>query len=138
MLPKPAAPAAAAYWDLTVTLGTDAAETAEAVTNHLWELGAVGVVEEVTPGGATLRAFFPPGADAASLAEDVRHYLGDLAALALPGAAASVRVAPLPDEPWADAWRDPLPAGPGGATVCSCARRGRCRRRRSRRAGWSC
>jgi ribosomal protein L11 methyltransferase len=113
VLPKPAA-LAAAYWDLTVTLGTDAAETAEAVTNHLWELGAVGVVEEVTPPGATLRAFFPPGADAESLAADVRRYLVDLVALALPGAAASVRVAPLPDEPWADAWRAhfrPVPVG---------------------------
>lgn len=120
MLPKPADPAAAAYWDLTVTLGTDAAETAEAVTNRLWELGAVGVVEEVTPGAAALRAFFPPGTDAASLAEDLRHYLGDLAALALPGAEGSVRVAPLPDEPWADAWRvhfRPVPVG-RGLLVC--------------------
>ena len=65
MLPKPTAPAAATYWDLTVTLGTDAAETAEAVTNRLWELGAVGVVEEGTPGGAALRAFFPPGVERA-------------------------------------------------------------------------
>jgi ribosomal protein L11 methyltransferase len=114
VLPKPADPAAAAYWDLTVTLGADAAETAEAVTNRLWELGAVGVVEEVTPGAATLRAFFPPGTDAASLAADLRHYLGELAALALPGAEASVRVVPLPDEPWADAWRAhfrPVPVG---------------------------
>ena len=120
MLPKPADPAAAAYWDLTVTLGTDAAETAEAVTNRLWELGAVGVVEEVTPGAAALRAFFPPGTDAASLAADLRHYLGDLAALALPGAEASVRVVPLPDEPWADAWRAhfrPVPVG-RGLLVC--------------------
>lgn len=120
MLPKPADPAAAAYWDLTVTLGTDAAETAEAVTNRLWELGAVGVVEEVTPGAAALRAFFPPGTDGASLAEDLRHYLGDLAALALPGAEGSVRVAPLPDEPWADAWRvhfRPVPVG-RGLLVC--------------------
>ena len=120
MLPKPADPAAAAYWDLTVTLGTDAAETAEAVTNRLWELGAVGVVEEVTPGAAALRAFFPPGTDAASLAEDLRHYLGDLAALALPSAEGSVRVAPLPDEPWADAWRThfrPVPVG-RGLLVC--------------------
>ena len=94
-----------AYLDLTVTLGADAPETTEAVTNRLWELGAVGVVEEGTPGAAALRAFFPPGADAGSLAADLRHYLSDLVALALPGAEASVRVAPLPDEPWADAWR---------------------------------
>ena len=120
MLPKPADPAAAAYWDLTVTLGTDAVDTAEAVTNRLWELGAVGVVEEVTPGAAALRAFFPPGTDAASLAKDLGHYLGGLAPLALPGAEASVRIAPLPDESWADAWRAhfrPVPVG-RGLLVC--------------------
>jgi ribosomal protein L11 methyltransferase len=114
VLPKPADPAAAAYWELIVTLGADAAETAEGVTNRLWELGAVGVVEEITPGAAALRAFFPPGTDAAALAEDLREYLGDLAALALPGAEARVGVAPLPDEPWADAWRAhfrPVPVG---------------------------
>jgi ribosomal protein L11 methyltransferase len=113
-VPKPAAPPSATYWDLTVTLGTDAAETTEAVTNRLWELGAVGVVEEATPGAAALRAFFPPGADAGSLSEDLRHYLGDLAALELPGARGRVEVAPLADEPWADAWRAhfrPVPVG---------------------------
>ena len=72
MLSKPADPAAPAYWELTVTLEADAAETAEAVTNRLWELGAVGVIEEATPGHAALRAFFPPGADAVSLAADLR------------------------------------------------------------------
>jgi ribosomal protein L11 methyltransferase len=110
VLPKPADPAAAAYWDLTVTLGTDAPETTEAVTNRLWEMGAVGVIEE----GAALRAFFPPGTEAAALAGSLRHYLDDLAALGLPGAAPRVAVAPLPDEPWADAWRAhfrPLPVG---------------------------
>ncbi|HEY7138692.1 MAG TPA: 50S ribosomal protein L11 methyltransferase [Methylomirabilota bacterium] len=114
MLPKPADTAAAAYWEMTVSVGTDAAETSEAITNRLWELGAVGVVEEAAPGAATLRAFFPPGTDAASLAGDLRAYLGDLAALALPGAEARVGVAPLPDEPWADAWRAhfrPVPVG---------------------------
>ena len=61
-----------------MTLGTDAPETTEAVTNR-------------------------------------RHYLDDLAALGLPGAAPRVAVAPLPDEPWADAWRAhfrPVSRGP--------------------------
>jgi ribosomal protein L11 methyltransferase len=114
VLPKRADTPAAAYWEMTVSLGTDAAETSEAVTNRLWELGAVGVVEELTAGRIALRAFLPPGADAASLAADVRAYLGDLAALALPGTEARVAVAPLPDEPWADAWRAhfrPVPVG---------------------------
>jgi ribosomal protein L11 methyltransferase len=120
VLPKPAAPAAAAYWELTVALGADAAETVEAVTNRLWELGAVGVVEEAACGASGLRGFFPPGTDAASLAADLRRYLGDLVALALPGAVARVDVAPLPDEPWADAWRAhfrPVPVG-RGLLVC--------------------
>ena len=114
MLSKPADPAAAAYWELTVTLGADAVETSEAVTNRLWELGAVGVVEEDAAGAATLRAFFPPGTDAAAQAAVLREYLAELAALALPGAQARVDVAALPDEPWADAWRAhfrPVPVG---------------------------
>jgi ribosomal protein L11 methyltransferase len=113
VLSKPADPAAT-YWELTVTLGADAAETSEAVTNRLWELGAVGVVEEDAAGAATLRAFFPPGTDAEARATVLREYLGELAALAVPGAQARVAVAPLPDEPWADAWRAhfrPVPVG---------------------------
>jgi ribosomal protein L11 methyltransferase len=119
VLPKPAAPAAA-YWELTVTLGAAAPETAEAVTNRLWDLGAVGVVEEAHPGTSVVRAFLPPGADAASLAADLRRYLSELVALALPGAAARVATAPLPDQPWADAWRAhfrPVPVG-RGLLVC--------------------
>jgi ribosomal protein L11 methyltransferase len=113
VLSKPADPAAT-YWELTVTLGADAAETSEAVTNRLWELGAVGVVEEDVAGAATLRAFFPPGTDAEAHATALREYLGELAALGVPGAQARVAVAPLPDEPWADAWRAhfrPVPVG---------------------------
>jgi ribosomal protein L11 methyltransferase len=119
VLPNPAAPAAA-YWELTVTLGTDAVETAEAVTNRLWELGAVGVVEEATAGAAELRAFLPPGTDAASVAGALRDYLEDVSALGLPGAGARVAVAPLRDEAWADAWRAhfrPVPVG-RGLLVC--------------------
>jgi ribosomal protein L11 methyltransferase len=113
VLPTPADPAAA-YWELTVTLGTDAPETAEAVTNRLWELGAIGVVEETADRAVRLRAFLPPGSDAASRAAAVREYLDDVAALGLPGARARVDVAPLPDEPWAEAWRAhfrPVPVG---------------------------
>ncbi len=110
MLPTPADPAAAPYWELTVTLGTAAPETTEAVTNRLWELGAVGVLEE----GPALRAFFPPGTDAAMLTGGLHDYLDDLVALGLSGVATRVAVAPLPDEPWSDAWRAhfrPVPVG---------------------------
>jgi len=45
------------YWELTVAVSPD---TSEGLTNFVWELGALGVVEEERPGsGATLRAFFP-------------------------------------------------------------------------------
>jgi ribosomal protein L11 methyltransferase len=102
------------YWELTVGLAAAAPETLEAVTNRLWELGAIGVVEEAATGGAVLRAFFPPGTSAAALTADLRDYLDDLAALGLPGAVAKLVTAPLPDEPWAEAWRAhfrPVPVG---------------------------
>ena len=113
-MPPKAADPAALYWELTVTLAADAAETAEVITNRLWELGAVGVVEESAPGVAALRAFFPPGTQPTPLTADLRDYLDDLAALEVPGAPVAIAVAPLPDEPWADAWRAhfrPVPVG---------------------------
>jgi ribosomal protein L11 methyltransferase len=101
VLPARADSATRPYWEVTVTLGADAPEAIEAVTNRLWELGAVGVIEE----GAALRGFFPPGTDATMLTSGLRDYLDDLVALGVPGLAPRVSVAPLPDEPWADAWR---------------------------------
>ena len=45
------------YWELAVPAPDD---VAEALTNFLWELGALGVIEEQVAGGQpTLRAFFP-------------------------------------------------------------------------------
>ena len=45
-----------AFWQLTVPA---AAETSDALTNFLWEQGALGVVEEEVPGiPPKLRAFF--------------------------------------------------------------------------------
>jgi ribosomal protein L11 methyltransferase len=126
VIPAPRAPStspdagAAAYWELTVALEAAPAETTEGITNRLWELGAVGVVEESVNGAPAIRAFFPPGADAEGRAADLRDYLGALAALALPGAPGRVSVAPLPGAPWADAWRAhfrPVPVG-GGLLVC--------------------
>ena len=113
MLPQAADPAAL-FWELTVTLAADAAEVAEVITNRLWELGAVGVVEEAAAAGATLRAFFPPGAEAGALTGALRHYLEELATLEVPGTAVEIVVAPLAPQPWADAWRAhfrPVPVG---------------------------
>ncbi len=101
----------AAYWELAVAVPPDAAEP---VTNFLWELGALGVVEEETPGAAPrLRAFFPAHADAAGLERNVRSYAEGLAALGLPVPGAP-HVALLADADWAEAWREhfrPLPVG---------------------------
>ncbi|MGH7390813.1 MAG: 50S ribosomal protein L11 methyltransferase [Candidatus Rokuibacteriota bacterium] len=100
-----------AYWELAVAVSPDATEP---VTNFLWELGALGVVEEETPGASPrLRAFFPAHADAAGLETRLRAYGDALGALGLP-APGPPSVGPLADPDWAAAWRDhfrPLPVG---------------------------
>ncbi len=92
-----------AYVELTVDAGEEATE---ALTNFLWELGAVGVVEEAAAGGpARLRAFFPATAESAALAARVDTYLAGLRALGLTvGTAATL--APVADADWAAAWRE--------------------------------
>ncbi|HSE94187.1 MAG TPA: 50S ribosomal protein L11 methyltransferase [Methylomirabilota bacterium] len=101
----------AAYWELAVAVPPDAAEP---VTNFLWELGALGVVEEEMPGASPrLRAFFPAHADAPQLATRLSAYGEGLGALGLPSPGPP-SVAPLADADWAAAWRDhfrPLPVG---------------------------
>jgi ribosomal protein L11 methyltransferase len=91
----------AAYVEVTVDAGDEATE---ALTNFLWELGAVGVVEE-TAGGplARLRAFFPAASSA--LAPRVDTYLAGLRALGL-AAGPHATVAPVADADWASAWRE--------------------------------
>jgi ribosomal protein L11 methyltransferase len=97
-----AARSGARYWELTVAIPADASE---GLTNFVWELGALGVVEEEPPGGpARLRAFFPDTADTAILATRVDAYLAALDALGFHGGRPS-RVAPLAEDDWADAWR---------------------------------
>jgi ribosomal protein L11 methyltransferase len=102
---EPAEPVPATYWSLAALLGTDAPDAAEAVTNFLWELGAIGVVEEGVPAGVRLRAFFPPGVVPERLEATVRAYLAELGALGVPGVSEAPIVLPLADEPWAEAWR---------------------------------
>jgi ribosomal protein L11 methyltransferase len=90
------------YWELTVAVPEDASE---GLTNFVWELGALGVIEEEPAGGpAQLRAFFPSTADTAVLATRVDAYLAALDALGFRGGLPS-RVAPIADEDWAEAWR---------------------------------
>jgi ribosomal protein L11 methyltransferase len=101
------------YWELSVSVPDDAAE---GLTNFVWELGALGVVEEDTPGGGPrLRAFFPDVPERDDLIASVRRYLGGLQALGF-GAADDPHLAPLADENWAEAWRQhfrPLAVGRG-------------------------
>lgn len=101
----------AGYWELALPITDDASE---AVTNFLWEIGALGVVEEETPAtGARLRAFFPDSLAPAVLERRVRDYLAELAALGL-RPASDVTVSPLPQDDWGEAWRKhfrPLPVG---------------------------
>lgn len=99
------------YWELTVAVPEDASES---LTNFVWELGALGVVEEESPGRpAQLRAFFPDTADTAILATRVDAYLAALDALGFHGGRPSC-VVPIADADWADAWRAhfaPFPVG---------------------------
>jgi ribosomal protein L11 methyltransferase len=99
------------YWELIVGVPRDASE---GLTNFVWELGALGVVEEEPAGGpARLRAFFAGAEDTAVLATRVDAYLAALDALGFDGGLPA-RVAPLVEEDWAQAWRAhfaPFPVG---------------------------
>ena len=90
------------YWELTVAVPPEASE---GLTNFVWELGALGVVEEEEPTGrAQLRAFFPDVADSGVIVERVDVYLGALHALGF-ARAGSPAVATVVEEDWAQAWR---------------------------------
>jgi len=90
------------YWELTVAGPGD---LSEGLTNLAWELGALGVVEEERPGsGPTLRAFFPETVPALPLEENVRRYLDGARELGFV-TPRDLRVTPLADANWADAWR---------------------------------
>lgn len=90
------------YWELTVAVPPDASE---GLTNFVWELGALGVVEEESPPGrARLRAFFPEHADTDALARSVDLYLGALESLGFKRAGRPA-MAEVADADWAEAWR---------------------------------
>lgn len=90
------------YWELTVAVPDEASE---GLTNFVWELGALGVVEDEHPGERPrLRAFFPDAPDTGSLPARVQQYLDGLRALGFPGGGRP-RLAPIADEDWAEAWR---------------------------------
>src|SRR5206468_8632630 len=90
------------FWELAVGVPAD---LSEGLTNLVWELGALGVVEEEQPGqGARLRTFFPGTIFASALEAQVRAYLDGLRELGFEPPT-DVSVVALADENWADAWR---------------------------------
>ena len=90
------------YWELTVAVPDEASE---GLTNFVWELGALGVVEDERPGErARLRAFFPDADDTSALPARVQQYLDGLRALGFSGGGRP-RLTPIADEDWAEAWR---------------------------------
>src|SRR6266850_2542018 len=97
------------YWELTVAVSPDASE---GLTNFVWELGALGVVEEESAAGpARLRAFFPEAADSDAIAKSIDLYLGALESLGF-ARTGGPAVADVADTDWAEAWRAhfaPLP-----------------------------
>ncbi|HEV8675359.1 MAG TPA: 50S ribosomal protein L11 methyltransferase [Methylomirabilota bacterium] len=99
------------YWAILVSLDPEAAD---AVANFLVETGAAGVVEEGEGAPVRLRAFFPPGSDAAGIQRRLVEYLDELRALAVAVGPGPVEVTAVPEEAWAEAWRAhfrPLPIG---------------------------
>jgi len=99
------------FWELCVTVGPD---VTEGLTNFVWELGALGVVEEEEPGiPPRLRAFFPATEFAATIEQHVRTYLDSLHELGF-DAPGDPSVVALADGKWAEAWRAhfrPVPVG---------------------------
>ncbi|MFI5374135.1 MAG: 50S ribosomal protein L11 methyltransferase [Candidatus Rokuibacteriota bacterium] len=96
-----------AFWQLTVPA---AAETSDALTNFLWEQGALGVVEEEAPGiPPRLRAFFAESKSSTALLATVAGYRASLRALGF-SQAGDAEIAPLLDEAWASAWQQSFPA----------------------------
>ena len=97
-----------AFWQLTVPAS---AETSDGLTNFLWEQGALGVVEEESPGSVPrLRAFFAESVSSTALRAAVDGYRASLRALGFAMEPVQTRISPLLDEAWASAWQQSFPA----------------------------
>jgi ribosomal protein L11 methyltransferase len=97
-----------AFWQLTVPTSTD---SEDALTNFLWEQGALGVVEEEAPGAVPrLRAFFAESVSSTGLLAAVRAYQASLRALGVAVESQGPEITPLLDEAWASAWQQSFPA----------------------------
>jgi ribosomal protein L11 methyltransferase len=101
-----------AFWQLVVPASPEASE---GLTNFLWEQGALGVVEEESPGcPPRLRAFFPDSASSTGLVASVTTYAAGLLALGFDVAPGEVEISPLVEEAWASAWQQSFPPRPIG------------------------
>ena len=96
-----------AFWQLTVPVSPD---TSDGLTNFLWEHGALGVVEEESPGQPPrLLAFFPDASSSDALLRAVSAYRDSLRALGFHVPTASSVITPLLDDDWAHAWQHSFP-----------------------------
>ncbi len=97
-----------AFWQLTVPASD---ETSDGLTNFLWEQGALGVIEEESPGTpARLRAFFAESKSSTALLATVNGYRASLRSLGFVLPPEEALIAPLLDEAWASAWQQSFPA----------------------------
>ena len=104
-----------AFWRLTVSTS---GETSDALTNFLWEQGALGVVEEESPSAPPhIDAFFPETASSTGLLHAVSAYRASLRALGIPVSPAEPEVTALLDGEWATAWQQAFPPIEVGARI---------------------
>jgi ribosomal protein L11 methyltransferase len=102
-------------WQLTVPASAD---TSDGLTNFLWEHGALGVVEEESPGGPPrLLAFFPETASSTGLLRAVNTYRASLSSLGFAVSSVAPEIAPLFDGDWAHAWQQSFPPIEVGARL---------------------
>jgi ribosomal protein L11 methyltransferase len=96
------------FWQLTLPASAD---SEDALTNLLWELGALGVVEEEIPGvPPRLRAFFAESMSSTRLLAAVQDYQASLRSLGFAVESHATEITPLLDEAWASAWQQSFPA----------------------------
>jgi len=104
-----------AFWRLSVSAS---GETSDALTNFLWEQGALGVVEEESPSAPShIDAFFPETASSTGLLHAVIAYRASLQALGFPVSPAEPEVTALVDGDWASAWQQAFPPIEVGARI---------------------